>query len=697
MNNSQNGSQPTNNNAPKTYTKAQVRWIALTTAAVVALGTYAYQKATFRPIVPNSITITNENPKMLAANMAFDPNSNQELINRISDVYVDALTKGIKNISIEQWMDFYTVLNINDIDPSDYARLQFGTKTKESIMRNFDFVNNTLLDDTITSTPSTIIDIASLVADKDSAAAIEELQQKIAEFNTSSSKTTNAKDLNKFVTSEFGTENYNQVDAASNLVRFKLLLAMEIRTINNSYRVPTADMSKIIFGKGEDCNLASKSTVNTKYNGEKTTVKEMLESKLEKIMSAKSDDSKISAIELLTGLEIEMKIKDKIAAMNAKYVANPSVEQTIIDSKPNSSTPSNQKVQPTDKIVTDKKTGETFIAVEPSKEEKEKQQQAIQDELQKENKSEELRAAGVVDGGQAGYDRGFTAGYNGTSYDAIAYAVSGDTIYREAYKESYTKQYQSGYTDGQNKRERENNQTPTVIIEPTTGQTQPTNNQLQTTGFSDGSKSGYTDGFSDGYNSAHYDDNIGNVSGDKAYRDDFKQGYIQQYKIGYSEGKNKLENERGQNSNSQMREAGLRDGGKEGYNDGFADGYNRASYNDNYGTVSGDKTYRNAYKESYTSQYGVGYNEGKKKFERETNNNRVNDNNGNVIDERYEAAPGYHYDNNGRLIDDSTGLPVITTSSRESTIEELKNLRVVAVNIKDANITISNEGKSARL
>lgn len=561
---------PINNAKNKTiklYNGAQVKWIAITTAAVVALGSYAVQKATFKPYVPNSITITDENSKQLAADMVFDANSNQEMIDRISSVYVDALTKGIKNISIEQWTDFYIILNINDIDPTDYARLQFSTKTKESMMRNFDFVNNTLLDDTITSTPKTVIDIASLVANKESAAAITALQEKIAEFNTSSSKSTVAGELNKFVESEFATEIYNQVDAPSNLVRFKLLLAMERMTVNNSYRVPSADMSKIIFGKGEDCNLTSKSTVNTKYNGEKTTVKEMLGAKLEKARTAKTDDPKISAIELLAGFEIEMKIKEKIAAQDAKYIANPSVEEAILANKPQTSTPSSQKVQPNDKIVTDKKTGETFIAVDPSVAQKEQQEKQIKDQLEKENQNENLRAAGVVDGGQAGYDDGFIDGYGVANYNDNFGTIAGDKIYRDAYKESYIKQYKSGYTDGKLKHEREQNNIIKEEIVPL----------------------------------PQYDQN----------------------------------------------------------NDGKVD------YNPNLPTTN--------------------------------NNNNSNEKPQDVIiEETYEAAPGYHYEN-GVLIDDSTGLPVKTTSSRESTIEELKNLRVVAVNIKNTDITISNEGKTARM
>jgi hypothetical protein len=745
----------------KTFTKSQVTWIALTTAAAVVFGSYAIQKANFRSAVPNSITIDKENQKNLAPNMAFDPNSNQEMINRISDVYVDALTKGINNISIEQWVDFYTVLNINDIEPSDYARLQFATKTKESIIRNFDFVANTLLDDTITSTPSTIVDIASLVADKDSASAVEKLQEKIAIFNTSNSKSTVAGELNKFVENEFATENYKSTDAASNLVRFKLLLAMERMTINNNYRVPTASMSKIIFGTGENCNLESKSTANTKYNGEKTNVKEMLTAKLEEAKNIKSNNDGVSAIELLTGLEIEMKIQEKIDLLNAKYVPNPSLEQAIIDNKPKTGTSNDKKVQSTDKIVTDKNTGEKFIAVDPTEKEKQEQQKKIEEQLKKENQNEELRVAGVLAGSQMGYDNGLNDGYKGYSYNDKGYrTVTGDKIFVDAFKQSYTTQYKVGYSDGEKKLEREKG-TKVVDLRAeglkdggqkgydkgftdgykgysysdsfgsvsgekkyrdayiegfkaqykvgyAEGQKKRQNENkvvdLRAEGLKDGGQKGYDKGLTDGYKGYTYNDNYGSVSGEKKYRDAYIEGFKAQYKIGYAEGQKKLENEKSSSkTNEQLRLDGIRDGKKSGYADGYADGYNGARYNDNFGAISGDKVYRDAFTKSYTENYSTGYYDGKKQLNRELNNNTnyntnynsntsiQNQNDG--INERYEAAPGYHYDDKGRLIDDSTGLEVKTTSSREKTIEELKNLRVVAVSIKNTDITISEGGK----
>ena len=124
--------------------------------------------------------------KEIGPHLSFDPNSEQEMINRIAEVYVDAAAKGLGDLTIEQWMDWYTVMNIDDISPSEYYRMLDDTKTATAIMENYDFVNNALLEDGITVTSSTVIDISKLVADKKSAAELSSFQNMLAAYNTAS-------------------------------------------------------------------------------------------------------------------------------------------------------------------------------------------------------------------------------------------------------------------------------------------------------------------------------------------------------------------------------------------------------------------------------------------------------------------------------------------------------------------------------
>ena len=106
------------------------------TAEVVATEVETETEVEIEPTVVEEVT------KVLAENLAFDPNENGEIVIRMSDFIADALTRGIpvkdvmseeelkladeneqSLVTIEQLMDFYMVMNIEDIDPIDYARL----------------------------------------------------------------------------------------------------------------------------------------------------------------------------------------------------------------------------------------------------------------------------------------------------------------------------------------------------------------------------------------------------------------------------------------------------------------------------------------------------------------------------------------------------------------------------------------------
>ena len=114
---------------------------------------------------PVPTPVPTPSPKVLAENLAFDPNDNNEIVTRMSDFIADALTKGIpvkdvmteeelkiadeneqSLVTIEQLMDFYMVMNIEDIDPIDYARLGYNTKTAETITDNYMYCARVFMD-----------------------------------------------------------------------------------------------------------------------------------------------------------------------------------------------------------------------------------------------------------------------------------------------------------------------------------------------------------------------------------------------------------------------------------------------------------------------------------------------------------------------------------------------------------------------
>ena len=190
-----------------------------------------------------------EAQKEIGPHLSFDPNSEQELINRIADVYVDAAAKGLGDLTIEQWMDWYTVTNIDDISPIEYYRLLDDTKTATTIMENYDFVNNALLEDAITVTPDTIINIDNLVADTKSANELADFQKLLATYNVASADTQKetADSINEYLYNEFVTNKHDTVTASSNLTRMKLLLATWELTNNHSWTVPSKDIANIMY------------------------------------------------------------------------------------------------------------------------------------------------------------------------------------------------------------------------------------------------------------------------------------------------------------------------------------------------------------------------------------------------------------------------------------------------------------------
>ena len=317
---------------------------ALLTAAIT--GTALKLEKNNDPITTNDNDnidkIMEEAQKEIGPHLSFDPNSEQELINRIADVYIDAAAKGLGDLTIEQWMDWYTVTNTDHISPTEYYRLLDDTKTATTIMENYDFVNNALLEDAITVTPDTIINIDNLVADTKSANELADFQKLLATYNVASADTQKetADSINEYLYNEFVTNKHDTVTASSNLTRMKLLLATWELTNNHSWTVPSKDIANIMYpSNGVNCDLASETTGISVWNDQKTVVRKTLEEKMEMMIQLmlQEDKSQQDVRVALRSLEIEMAIQDLVNEKGLVKIDNPSSEQAIIDSKPQTS------------------------------------------------------------------------------------------------------------------------------------------------------------------------------------------------------------------------------------------------------------------------------------------------------------------------------------------------------------------------
>lgn len=544
----------------KTFNSKHGKKVVISAAliGILAAGKGCSMNKTDNPIKTtdndNINKIMQSYEKEIGEHLAFDPNSEKEMINRIAKVYVDASAKGLGDLTVEQWMDWYTVTNINDISPAEYYKLLDDTKTPSTIMENYDYVNNALLEDAITVTPNTIIDLEPLVADKKSAKELSSFQSALAALNTAndSSKKKLAADVNEYLYNEFVTSKHKTVSASSNLTRMKLLLGTWEITNNHSWVIPSADISKIIYPSGDaKCDLASKAVGTSVWNDQKVVVRNTVEEKINMMfkLMANEDKSKQDVRTILRSLEIEMAIEEMAKEMGLVKVENPDSEKAIMDAKPQPPKVNTITEQEKKNVVTNPKTGKKEIHL-PAKEESKK---PVLEQIEKENKNEEIRAKGVQEGAQAGNQNGYADGAAKKTYNEnpkIDLSKS-DKIYADAYTTYYKQYYAEGYAEGLKLAQGPITQKEETIV---TKQNKENIEDLKKIMIENGERDGYAagdaEGYTDGYSGKKYNDRVKinheNADYVKAYIDEYKDAYRKGYRNGERD-REKLEQQFKQN------------------------------------------------------------------------------------------------------------------------------------------------------
>ncbi|MDD2181117.1 MAG: hypothetical protein PHW32_01980 [Bacilli bacterium] len=480
----------------------------------------------------------------IGPHLSFDPNSGQELINRVAEVYVDAASKGLGDLTIEQWMDWYMVTNIDDISPVEYYKMLDDTKTTTTVMENYDFVNNALLEDAITATPFTMINIDRLVADTKSAQELSSFQSALTSYNVASdgSKKKIADDVNEYLYNEFVTNKHDAVTASSNLTRMKLLLATWELTNNYSWTVPSADISKIMYtSDNTNCDLTTDANGISVWNEQKTVVKKTVEEKMDMMFKfmLTEDKTQQDARIILRSLEIEMAIQDLVNKMGLVKVANPSSEQAIIDSKPQipgkTITPEQKK-----HIVTNPVTGKEEVHLPPVTNEVVPNQELLK-EVEVKNQNEELRSKGVRDGAKNGNSNGYHDGSNANKFNdkPLIDLSKEDKIYADAYLESYIKYYTEGYTEGKKLYDGPIKQKEEIISNKQAEE--DVKKIMIADGKENGQTAGDTQGYKDGYNGKRYDDSVKVKHDDKNYKEAYINAYEKAYRKAYREGERDYE------------------------------------------------------------------------------------------------------------------------------------------------------------
>ncbi len=479
--------------------------------------------------------------KEIGDHLAFDPNNEDEMVNRIAELYVDAAAKGLGDLTIEQWMDWYTVTNINDISPLEYYKLLDDTKTASTIMKNYDFVNNALLEDTITVKTDTIINIDQLVADKKSAKELSDFMKLLASYNVASdeSKKQVANSLNDYLYNEFITNEHKTVSAPVNLTRMKMLMATWELTNNHSWTVPRDDIAKIMYpSDNTKCDLTSEATGTYVWDEQKRVVRSILEEKMDLMHKFMAEEDKIQqdARVILRGLEIEMAIQKRIDEIGLVIVQNPDSEKAIIDSKPKTSSGPTLTEYEKKHIVTNPKTGKKEVVLPAT----EASKKPILDQIAKENANEQLRAKGAQEGAQAGNENGYTDGAeNATFNDKPKIDLSKqDKIYADAYLKFYKEYYKDGYEEGQKLAAGPTNRKEEIITDEkalSEYEKMLIDNYVEM-GEADGFAAGDTNGYQDGYRDRRYDDRVRVDHENKHYIEAYIKEYERAYRRAYRDG-----------------------------------------------------------------------------------------------------------------------------------------------------------------
>ena len=281
--------------------------------------------------------------KVLSESLAFDPNDNHELVNRMVDFIADSLTKGIpvkdvmtdeeiaqaekedqSLLTIAQLMDFYMVMNIEDIDPADYARLMYNSKTAETITDNYMYCARVFMTDSLTAKTSDEIDYTKVIAHKESAEQLQKFVDYLARYNENQVK---AEELREYIMDQYIEKDANLYSMSTNEFVYRLMFDADL--ISNNSVLPK-DMNIILNEDGKiTCDTVKDDGVKNKTEKaeEFTSIFNTVDEKLEISREfANQDLANIDEYELKTGIELEEEIKASVLALNVRYVANAKFE-----------------------------------------------------------------------------------------------------------------------------------------------------------------------------------------------------------------------------------------------------------------------------------------------------------------------------------------------------------------------------------
>lgn len=380
---------------------------------------------------------------VLPPTLWFDANDNDALIQQSAQFIANSRACGIDFASpeeINKYMDFYLVANLEQIDPMDYARLNYYYKTSQSIMDNYQECINEISYDLLTVTPDTMLSY-DFIADKDSKEVLNEIQELVAQYNvaeTNSQKKEIAQKLEdlfmeKFVTTDGRTYTRATYEMAA---RFSLIVD-EILPRGLSEDI-TSILSEDLYDCDRDAPAGEKE--KSERAQAETSIREMLEEKLTIVREYRNQDlTNVSASELLTGVEVEAEILSLVQEMNIEFIENPSLEEAKEQTTTQSST-QNTVTLDNGEVIAEEDI--TELGLDPENVTADTYEEAVEEKFEQQAQQDpnhtirDKNGNVVVSGGEVNseeYNKGFADGYAaGNSYASCN--PSGSASYVAGYK-----------------------------------------------------------------------------------------------------------------------------------------------------------------------------------------------------------------------------------------------------------------------
>ncbi len=340
----------------------------------------------------------------------------------------DAAAKGLQEITVDQWFDWYITMNIKEISGKDFAKFYDDRHTESTILNNASIVNNHLGVSTMTATPNEHVEIEPLLVNDNDAVMATELQELFAKYNVASSseKAALAKEINEIYFELYATGSFKQLSSSINTFIISKAYTMRIETRNESNKIPEDALYEMMLAEIKDCSLTDRHEANSIYHDVRVLTQTKMSEKIELMRKYYNE----------LGLESMREQLLNEVLLEANII---SAEKTALERQIEQNTPDLSEEVVTQRPVTgqDTKTG---------------QEPKTKDEIKEINRDAEYQAEGMKAGFEAGNRDAMSDTRDQSKLSQSEafpsrrpYSFPSNSPNNKAYRDAYTKAYIQEY------------------------------------------------------------------------------------------------------------------------------------------------------------------------------------------------------------------------------------------------------------